>query len=51
MFFITLGEVEERERGEGFQWLRCILKTAGISHCLTLLIDLTLAFFTKTVAF
>ena len=37
--------------GEGFQWLKSILKTAGISHCLTLLIDLTLAFFTKTVAF
>ena len=32
--------------------LRSILKTAGIFHCLTLLIDLILAFFfTKTVAF
>ena len=49
--FITLGEVEARERGEGLQWLRSILETAGISHCLTVLIDLKLAFFTKTVAF
>ena len=39
MFFITLGEVEASERGE------------GIAHCLTLLIDLTLACFTRTVAF
>ena len=51
MFFITLGEVEARERGEGFEWLKSVLKTAVISHCLTLLIDPTLAFFTQTVAF
>ena len=43
--------MEARERGEGLQWLRSILETAGISHCLTVLIDLKLAFFTKTVAF
>ena len=43
--------MEARERGESFQRLRSILKTAGISHCLTVLIDLKLAFFTKTVAF
>ena len=41
IFFITLGEVEAMERGEGFAWLMSILKTAGIFHCLTLLIDLT----------
>ena len=39
MFFITLGEVEVSERGE------------DIALCLTLLIDLTLACFTRTVAF
>ena len=43
--------MEARERGESFKWLMSILETAGISHCLTVLIDLKLAFFTKTVAF
>ena len=43
---MSLGEVEATEMGEGFAWLSfwSILKTAGIFHCLTLLIDLTLAF-------
>ena len=46
IFFITLGEVEARERGEGFACLsfRSIFKTAGIFCCLTLLIDLTSAY-------
>ena len=45
MFFISLGEVEAIESGEGFAWLIfwSILKTAGIFHFLTLLIDLTSA--------
>ena len=43
---MSLGEVEATERGEGFAWLSfwSILKTAGIFHCLTLLIDLTSAY-------
>ena len=43
---ISLGEVEAMESGEGFAWLSfwSVHKTAGIFHCLTLLIDLTLAY-------
>ena len=41
------------ERGEGFAWLSfwSILKTAGIFHCLTLLIDPTSAYYQCSVVY